>query len=54
MDNIPVTGLDELDRHLDDLIGDSSIPLNAKLIDEVELQLTGLPALSPFLQRSSG
>ena len=41
MDNVPVTGLDELDQHLNDLVEDSSIPLNAKLFDEVELQLTG-------------
>ncbi|KAK0746882.1 hypothetical protein B0T18DRAFT_324106 [Schizothecium vesticola] len=40
MEDIPVTGLDELDKHLDDLVQDSTIPLNAKLIDDVELQLT--------------
>ncbi|KAK0641959.1 hypothetical protein B0T16DRAFT_461982 [Cercophora newfieldiana] len=40
MDTTPVTGLDELDRHLDDLVRDTSIPVNAKLLDDVELQLT--------------
>lgn len=44
MDDIPVTGLDELDKHLDDLVRDATIPLNAKLIDDVELQLTGVTA----------
>lgn len=44
MDDIPVTGLDELDKHLDDLVRDPTTPLNAKLIDDVELQLTGLSA----------
>ncbi|KAK1759022.1 hypothetical protein QBC47DRAFT_315014 [Echria macrotheca] len=40
MDVTPVTGLDELDQHLDDLVRDPSLPLNAKLFDDVELQLT--------------
>ncbi|KAK3688641.1 hypothetical protein B0T22DRAFT_160263 [Podospora appendiculata] len=41
MDTLPITGLDELNKHLDDLVDDPSIPLNAKLFDDVELQLTG-------------
>ncbi|KAK0620885.1 hypothetical protein B0T14DRAFT_522307 [Immersiella caudata] len=40
MDTTPVTGLDELGRHLDDLVRDPAIPVNAKLLDDVELQLT--------------
>jgi hypothetical protein len=41
METVPVTGLEELDEHLDELVDDSSIDLNAKLFDHVELQLTG-------------
>jgi len=41
MDDIPVTGLDELEQHLDCLVRDPSIPVNAKLLDDIELQLTG-------------
>lgn len=41
MEVVPVTGLDELDQHLDELVDDPSIDLNAKLFDHVELQLTG-------------
>jgi hypothetical protein len=43
MDNAPVTGLDELRAHLDQLVEDPTIPLNAKLFDDVELQLRGMP-----------
>lgn len=41
MDTAPITGLAELDGHLDELIRNPEIPLNAKLFDDVELQLTG-------------
>jgi hypothetical protein len=41
METTPVTGLDELDKHLDDLIQDPSLTLNPKLFDDIELQLTG-------------
>jgi len=41
MDQIPVTGLEELEMHLMHLAEAPSTPLNAKLFDEVELQLTG-------------
>lgn len=41
METVPITGLDELDSHLDELIEDPNVPLNAKLFDHVELQLTG-------------
>ncbi|KAK3361224.1 hypothetical protein B0T24DRAFT_562819 [Lasiosphaeria ovina] len=40
MDTTPISGLDELEKHVDDLVQDPSIPLNAKLFDDVELQLT--------------
>lgn len=41
MDDIPVTGADELVSHLRQLTAFPDTPLNAKLFDEVELQLTG-------------
>lgn len=41
MDVTPITGLEELEAHVRQLIDDPSTPLNAKLFDEVELQLTG-------------
>jgi hypothetical protein len=40
MESVPITGLEELDAHLDELVNDVTIPLNAKLFDHVELQLT--------------
>lgn len=39
-ETIPVTGVDELDKHLDELIADPTIPSNIKLFDDVTLQLT--------------
>ena len=39
----PITGLAELDTHLDDLVQDPDLALNPKLFDDVELQLTGMP-----------
>lgn len=41
METIPITRLEELDKHLDELVADPNIDLNAKLFDHVELQLTG-------------
>lgn len=41
MEEIPITGLEELESHLQHLVHDPETPLNAKLFDEVELQLTG-------------
>ncbi len=35
MDSLPITGLDELDEHLDALLADPSLSLNAKLFDHV-------------------
>ncbi|KAL2128997.1 hypothetical protein VTI74DRAFT_8385 [Chaetomium olivicolor] len=54
MDIAPISGLDELDKHLDDLIQDPGLTLNPKLFDDVELQLTesNIPPLIPrFLPR---
>ncbi|KAK3318074.1 hypothetical protein B0H66DRAFT_224669 [Apodospora peruviana] len=54
MDTTPVTGLDDLDSHLDNLLQDSSTPLNAKLFDHVELQLTEAnipPLIGRFLPK---
>lgn len=48
--NIPVTGLDDLTAHMDALIADPSTPLNAKLFDDLELQLTGTLPLLCYLQ----
>ena len=45
MDNVPVSGLPELQTHLQQLVNDPSLPFNLKLLDDVELQLTG--KLSP-------
>jgi hypothetical protein len=42
MDGIPVTGLEDLDSHLQQLLEDPDTPLNPKLFDDVELQLTGM------------
>ncbi|KAK3306366.1 uncharacterized protein B0T15DRAFT_509753 [Chaetomium strumarium] len=54
METTPITGLDELDRHLDELLHDPELVLNPKLFDDVELQLTdaNIPLLIPrFLPR---
>lgn len=40
-DTIPVTGVEDLENHLNDLLSDPSLALQAKLFDDVELQLTG-------------
>jgi hypothetical protein len=48
MEEIPITGLEELERHVQHLVEAPETPLDAKLFDEVELQLTG--KLSPRLQ----
>ncbi|KAK4205020.1 hypothetical protein QBC40DRAFT_271626 [Triangularia verruculosa] len=51
MDNVPISGLDELHSHLDDLIQDPGLALIPKLFDDVELQLTdsNIPPLLPSL-----
>ncbi|KAH8681747.1 hypothetical protein BX600DRAFT_505401 [Xylariales sp. PMI_506] len=50
-DTVPVTGVDDLDGHLDELVRDPNLPLNPKLFDDVELQLTdaNIPPLIPRL-----
>ena len=42
MEDIPITGLEELERHLQQLQEDPETVVDAKLFDEVELQLTGM------------
>lgn len=41
MDSLPISGLTELQAHIQQLVDDPSAPFNAKLFDDVELQLTG-------------
>jgi hypothetical protein len=41
MEDIPITGLEELQKHLEQLLEDPGTPVDAKLFDEIELQLTG-------------
>ncbi|WYZ44903.1 hypothetical protein EsH8_VIII_000219 [Colletotrichum jinshuiense] len=50
-DSIPISGLDELVQHLDDLVSEPDTPLVPKLLDDVELQLTeaNTPPLLPTL-----
>ncbi|KAK8128963.1 hypothetical protein PG984_010071 [Apiospora sp. TS-2023a] len=50
-DTVPVTGIDELDAHLDELIADPALPPVIKLFDDVELQLNdaNIPPLIPRL-----
>lgn len=42
MEEIPVTGLEELEKHLGVVLDAPETPLDAKLFDEVELQLNGM------------
>ncbi|KAI0193904.1 hypothetical protein F4808DRAFT_453176 [Astrocystis sublimbata] len=48
---IPVTGVDALERHLDELAADPTLPTDNKLFDSVELQMTAanIPPLIPRL-----
>ncbi|KAK8867402.1 hypothetical protein PGQ11_005980 [Apiospora arundinis] len=50
-DTVPVTGVDELDAHLDQLLADPALPPTVKLFDDVELQLNSanIPPLIPRL-----
>ncbi|KAI1432893.1 hypothetical protein GGR50DRAFT_688654 [Xylaria sp. CBS 124048] len=50
-DTIPVTGVDALESHLDQLLGDPTLPCDNTLFDHVELQLTdaNIPPLIPRL-----
>ncbi|KAI5861498.1 hypothetical protein GGS23DRAFT_606102 [Durotheca rogersii] len=51
VDTIPVTGVDELEKHLDELLADPTLEPTLKLFDDVELQLTdaNIPSLIPRL-----
>lgn len=42
MEDIRITGLEELEKHLQKLLENGETPVDAKLFDEVELQLTGM------------
>jgi hypothetical protein len=42
MDGVPVSGLVELENHMQQLIEAPDTQVNAKLFDDVELQLTGM------------
>lgn len=47
MDTIPISRIDKLHAHLESLCTDPETAIDARLFDEVELQLTGnLPTLS--------
>lgn len=46
-DIVPVSGVDELDKHLDDILIDPTLPSIPKLFDDVELQLTGMLTYLP-------
>lgn len=48
-DTIPVSGVDDLEKHLDQLASDPNLPLDNKLFDHVELQVTGMPSLPSHL-----
>lgn len=39
---VRIAGLEDLEAHLEQLVHDPQTPLNAKLFDDVELQLTGM------------
>lgn len=41
-DTIAVSGADDLENHLDQLVIDPTLPLDHKLFDDVELQITGM------------
>jgi hypothetical protein len=47
-DGIPVTGLEELESHLQILLQSPDTALDAKLFDEVSLQLTGTLWLATY------
>ncbi|KAH8667501.1 hypothetical protein BGZ60DRAFT_528802 [Tricladium varicosporioides] len=55
MENIPITRLEELEAHLQQVLASPETPLDVKLFDEVELQLTDsntpplIPRLLPIL-----
>lgn len=42
MDSIQIARLPELQDHLSELMGNDAIPINAKLVDHVQLQLNSM------------
>lgn len=42
-DDTPIFKLEELEAHLQELVKSPETPIDAKLFDAVELQLTGMP-----------
>ena len=44
MGDVPISGLPELETHLQQLVDDPTTPFNVKLLDDIELQLTGKPS----------
>ncbi|GKT85885.1 hypothetical protein Ct61P_03735 [Colletotrichum tofieldiae] len=44
---VPISGLDELKKHLDDLVSAPETPLDPKLLDDVELQLNARRRILP-------
>ncbi|KAI0442934.1 hypothetical protein F4803DRAFT_342560 [Xylaria telfairii] len=50
-DTVPVLGVDDLEKHLDQLASDPTLPPDNKLFDHVELQMTdaNIPPLIPRL-----
>ena len=53
MDSVPISGLEELQAHLQQLVDDPAVPFNLKAMDDVEFQLTGRPR-SLKMQSSRG
>ncbi|KAI1109606.1 hypothetical protein F5Y14DRAFT_458053 [Nemania sp. NC0429] len=49
-DTVAVSGVDELENHLDQLVTDPTLPLDPKLFDHVELQITDANVL-PLIPR---
>ncbi|KAJ6443149.1 kynurenine 3-monooxygenase [Purpureocillium lavendulum] len=51
MDSVPISGLSELEAHLEQLVDDPTAAFNLKAMDDVELQLTedNIPPLLPRL-----
>lgn len=41
-EQVRIAGLGDLEAHLEQLVDDPQTPLNAKLFDDIELQLTGM------------
>jgi hypothetical protein len=48
---LPITGLDELENHLQVVVQSPDTTLNANLFDEVNLQLTGMSRMAWYCRR---